>query len=436
MSSVPERRAKADRQFAEEVVQRLRSAGFVAYWAGGCVRDLLLGKIPKDYDVATDARPEAVQLVFGFKRTKAVGAAFGVILVHGPHGLSDVEVATFRAEGPYRDGRRPEHVVFCTPEQDALRRDFTINGMFYDPFLDQVFDYVGGQADLQGRVIRAIGNPVDRFREDKLRILRAIRFAATMNFRLEPATADAIRAMAGDVRIVSVERITQEWKRMLTHSSRCMALELAHSANVLQHVFPEASSLHAPDAEPLWKRSLEAVACLNSEPDSSASGTELSFELVLSTWLSDVPGYTPRTAAAMCKRLRFSNDELERIVWLCAQSHALDDIRHASLSRLKRLLAHPFAPDLLAQQRAVRTARRSNLDDVEFCERYLRETPREELDPPVLITGDDLIRTGLRPGKAFKTLLDALRDAQLEGRITTTQEAQSMAHELSGTLKS
>jgi poly(A) polymerase len=431
MSSVPERRSKTDRQFAEEVVQRLRHAGFIAYWAGGCVRDLLLNKTPKDYDVATDARPEAVQKLFGFKRTKAVGAAFGVILVHAPSGLSDIEVATFRAEGPYLDGRRPEHVVFCTPEQDALRRDFTINGMFYDPFAGQVFDYVGGQADLQARIIKAIGQPLDRFREDKLRILRAIRFAATMNFQLEAGTAQAIREMAAEVRIVSVERITQEWKRMLTHSSRRLALELARETTVLAQVFPEAMPLLQPEAEVNWQQSLQAITNLGQRTTSDSSDSTPGFELALSTWLCQVPGYTPQIAESLCRRLKFSNDEMERIVWLCSQSGSLSGARNFPLSRLKRLLAHPFAMDLLMQTRAVQTAKGEELTDVLFCEAYLRNTPPDELDPAPLITGDDLIRNGLRPGKSFKTLLDALRDAQLEGRIQTAAEAQILAKELS-----
>lgn len=435
MPSASERPSTADRQFAEDVVRRLRQAGFLAYWAGGCVRDLLLGKTPKDYDVATDARPEAVQRLFGFKRTKAVGAAFGVILVHGPSGVSDVEVATFRAEGPYLDGRRPEHVVFCTPEQDALRRDFTINGMFYDPYLEQVFDYVGGQADLEAKVIRAIGHPLDRFREDKLRILRAIRFAATMNFELEPATANAIGEMAAEVSIVSVERITQEWKRMLTHPSRRVALELARATGILPHVFPEAASQLQSGSGQSWKRALDAIRNLERLPNSSPTKRDLTFELVLATWLCDASGYTPEVAQAMCRRLRFSNEELDRIVWLRTQSGAVEGARSFPLSRLKRLLAHPFACDLLAQTYAVRMARGDDLADVEFCEAYLRDTPREVLDPPALISGDDLIRDGLQPGKTFKTLLESLRDAQLEGRIATPAEAHILLRQLTETSK-
>jgi poly(A) polymerase len=193
------------RDFALEVVQALTNAGYTALWAGGCVRDLLLGKAPDDYDVATNARPEQVQDVFGPRRTRAIGASFGVVLVHGPRRkhAGDVEVATFRTEGPYLDGRRPEHVAYATAEEDAHRRDFTINGMFFDPLADRVLDYVGGREDIERKVVRAIGDPHARFREDKLRMLRAVRIAARFEFTLDPQTGDAIRAMAPELLVVS-----------------------------------------------------------------------------------------------------------------------------------------------------------------------------------------------------------------------------------------
>ncbi len=199
-----------NREFAGEVVSRLKQAGHQALWAGGCVRDYLLGRVPKDYDVATDARPEEVRQIFGHRRTLAVGASFGVIVVRGPRGVADVEVATFRTEGPYLDGRRPESVTFATPEEDAKRRDFTINGMFFDPLAQQVLDYVGGERDLGAGIVRAIGDPHDRVREDKLRMLRAVRFAANLDFELDPITASAVREMADQLTVVSAERITQE----------------------------------------------------------------------------------------------------------------------------------------------------------------------------------------------------------------------------------
>ena len=410
------------RQFAVDVVTRLRGAGFVAYWAGGCVRDLLLQKAPKDYDVATDARPEQVRDLFGHKRTRGIGASFGVILVHGPGEAGDVEVATFRSEGPYLDGRRPEHVVYSTAEEDAQRRDFTINGMFFDPIDSQVLDYVDGQADLQRQLIRAIGDPLERFREDKLRLLRAIRFAATLGFQLDSHTADAVRTMAGEITIVSAERIAQEWKRMLLHPHRLDALRLAAETHLLEHVFPESQPLLGSDADARrrWDLAHRSVEQLVSP----------TFELVLATWLCGVPGYSPEAARALCLRLRLSNDETARIVWLESHADALNGARGFPLSRLKRLLTHSFACDLMAMVRARWTAAGGDLADVEFCESFLRTTPVEVLNPPPLITGDDLIRNGLKPGKQFKQLLDALRDAQLDNRITTFDEALALASKL------
>src|SRR5829696_9146494 len=203
------------REFATDIVGRLRREGFRALWAGGCVRDLLLGQDPADYDVATDATPEQVMAIFGH-RTVPVGVSFGVVRVRHPRG-GEVEVATFRSDGAYVNGRYPESVVFSSPEQDAARRDFTINGMFYDPFAEQVIDYVGGRADLEARILRAIGDPWARFREDKLRLLRAVRFAARFRLTIDPATRAALRAMAGQIVVVAAERIAQELRRMLVH---------------------------------------------------------------------------------------------------------------------------------------------------------------------------------------------------------------------------
>lgn len=416
----------ASRQFALDVVSRLREAGYMAYWAGGCVRDLLLGKTPKDYDVATNARPEQVRDLFGHRHSRAVGACFGVILLHGPGAAGDVEVATFRTEGPYLDGRRPEHVVYSTAEEDAQRRDFTINGMFYDPLQSQVLDFVGGQADLQRKLVRAIGDPLERFREDKLRLLRAIRFAATLKFELDTHTRDAIRTMAAQITVVSAERITQEWKRMLTHPNRVEALQLAADTCLLEFVFPESRPMLGAEesAIRLWELALRAVGRLAAPH----------LELVLATWLCGVPDYSPAAAREMCLRLKLSNDETDRIVWLETHSDAIQGAVQFSLSRLKRLLTHPFAGDLLALTRARQAASGGSLDDVEFCETFLQTTPAEIISPAPLISGDDLIRNGLRPGKQFKVILDALRDAQLEDRIGTFDEALQLALELSGQL--
>jgi poly(A) polymerase len=224
---------------AVEVVRKLRDAGFQALWAGGCVRDLLLNKEPKDYDVATNALPEQVRNLFGKRHTLAVGASFGVIIVRGPQPDSDVEVATFRSEGPYLDGRRPEHVKFTTAEEDAHRRDFTINGMFYDPINESIYDYVGGKSDLNQQLIRAIGNPLKRMQEDKLRLLRAIRFASTLRFRLDEITFEAIQVMASEICVVSPERITDELRKMLIHPNRSHAIDLVQSSGLLKSIIPD-----------------------------------------------------------------------------------------------------------------------------------------------------------------------------------------------------
>ena len=238
------------REFAVEVVRQLRAAGHTALFAGGCVRDLLLGRPAKDYDVATTATPDQVRRLFGHKRTLPVGASFGVIIVLGPREAGHVEVATFRTEGPYQDGRRPSSVAFCTPEEDARRRDFTINGMFYDPMETRVLDFVGGEADLSSRVVRAIGDPHERVREDKLRMLRAVRFAATLDFALDPTTAEAIREMAGQLIIVSAERIAQELKKMLVDRHRRRAIELSESTELLPIILPELNRESREPAAP------------------------------------------------------------------------------------------------------------------------------------------------------------------------------------------
>ena len=230
---------KLPREFAVEVVTKLRSDGFEALWAGGCVRDQLIGIEPKDYDVATNATPEQVILLFGKHKTVPVGVSFGVVMVLGPtraHG--QVEVATFRADGEYLDGRRPSAVSFCSSEEDAKRRDFTINGMFFDPVSEEVIDFVGGKQDLQAGVVRAIGDPVARFTEDKLRMLRAVRFASTYKFELDPATATAIKTLGSELVQVSAERIAQELLRMFAHRTRAVSLKQLYATGLIGVLFP------------------------------------------------------------------------------------------------------------------------------------------------------------------------------------------------------
>ena len=399
------------REFAVEIVRKLRAAGHTALLAGGCVRDLLLGREPKDYDVATTARPEQVRDLFGHRRTLAVGASFGVIVVVPPRdsGAGQVEVATFRTEGPYQDGRRPESVAFCTPEEDAQRRDFTINGMFYDPIEARVLDFVGGEVDLAARVLRAIGDPHARMREDKLRLLRAVRFTATLDFTLDETTAAAVREMASEIVVVSHERIAQELRRMLIDSHRRRAVELCADVGLLSVILPESSEL-ANDEPTLAMLSLLDVP---------------SFELAFSALLHSLT--TKPTVHDVCRRLKLSNDETDRIVWLVAHQDDLADAPSQTLARLKRTLAHPYHDDLIALLRVKRLAHAADMQPVLFCDEYLTRTPLSVIDPPPLITGDDLKSLGLKPGPEFKTLLDAIRDAQLNGEITTHEQALALA---------
>ncbi len=398
-------------QFAIEIVVKLRSAGHVAFFAGGCVRDALLGREAKDYDVATTARPEEVRKLFGHKRTLAVGASFGVIMVLGPKDAGQVEVATFRTEGPYLDGRRPERVEYCTPEEDAKRRDFTINGMFYDPIEESVFDYVGGAVDLAAKMVRAIGDPHERVREDKLRMLRAVRFAATLEFSLDSTTADAIREMSSELIVVSAERIAQEMKKMLVDVHRRRAIELADDVGLMRIVFPELD-LICRESE--WQVTLKRLELLDAP----------SFELAMAALLK--PLTDKQAVDKVCRRLKLSNDETDRIVWLVAHQNDLDDAARLSLAALKRSLAHPYCVDLLKLLRADRIANSLSLESIEFCEDFLAKTPTEVIDPVPLVTGDDLIALGLKPGPLFKSILVVIQDAQLNLEIESREEALAM----------
>jgi poly(A) polymerase len=432
-----------ERDFAIDVVRRLRGAGFQALWAGGCVRDQILRLTPKDYDVATDARPEEVQKLF--RRTVAVGASFGVVEVLGPSPLR-VQVATFRSDVSYSDGRHPDAVVFASAREDALRRDFTINGMFFDPLENQVIDYVGGQKDLESRLLRAIGQPTERFAEDKLRLLRAVRFATQFDLAFDPATEAALGAMAGQISVVSAERIAEELRRLLVHPHRRRGMELFLDLGLAEAIIPELLEMKGvpqglPDAPTgdLWEHVLRVLDLLGPAP---------SFPLAMGALLHDVGkrrtvGRTPdrytfyyhehvgrSLANKICLRLKLSNAEREQIEWLVEKHQFLCDARQMRKSKLKMILVHPGIRDLLALHRADARASGRSEDHVDFCEQCLREWSVKDLDPPPLLTGDDLVRHGLEPGPHFKTLLDAVREAQLEGTITTPEEAMALAFRL------
>jgi poly(A) polymerase len=345
-----------------------------------------------------------------------------VIVVIGPRDIGHVEVATFRTEGPYHDGRRPANVAFCTPEEDAQRRDFTINGMFYDPIDARVLDYVGGEADLAARVVRAIGDPHERVREDKLRMLRAVRFTATLDFSLDNVTADAIRQMSSQLVIVSAERIAQELKKMLVDVHRRRAIELTDEVGLLRIFLPELLE-HVPvvgtaSGLKYSESTLRMLAALDRP----------SFELAFAALLHSLPAQP--AVYEICRRLKLSNDEADRITWLVSHQDDLADAPAQRLSQLKRTLAHPYRDDLVNLLRVKLLAHGSDLQPVLFCDEFLAKTPQFEIDPPPLISGDDLKRLGMMPGPEFKQILDQIRDAQLNLDISTHDEAVAMAKEL------
>jgi poly(A) polymerase len=429
-----------EREFAIDVVRRLQAAGHAALWAGGCVRDELLGLTPKDFDVATDATPEQVRRLF--RRTVAVGIAFGVVEVLGPRHNPEpltVQVATFRSDVSYTDGRRPDEVVFSSAEEDALRRDFTINGMFFDPVASKLIDYVGGQEDLRERVLRAIGDPQLRFREDKLRLLRGVRFATTFDLSVEPATEAAIREMAAGITVVSAERTAEELRRMLVLPSRSRGVNLLYDLGLIRALLPELlpmkglpQGLPAAPTGDLWDHVMAVLDRLGPAP---------SFPLAFAALLHDVgkprtKGRTPerytfyyhehvgrRMAADICMRLKLSNAERERIEWLVEKHQVLCNASEMRTSKLKTLLRHEGIRELLALHQADALASGKNIDHVVYCEYLLGEWTAEDLDPPVLLTGHDLVRHGLKPGPKFKVLLDEVREAQLDGTIRTPKEA-------------
>jgi len=407
--------AQQQRHFALAIVEQLRAAGYDALWAGGCVRDYLMGLTPKDFDVATSARPEQVRQIFGERRTIAVGEAFGVICVLGPNRAGQVEVATFRVDKGYADHRRPTAVEFTTAEADARRRDFTINGLFFDPIEGKVLDYVGGVADLEARVVRAIGDPRARFEEDKLRLLRGVRFAAWFGFELERATREAIVEFAPQIMLVSVERIAAEMKLMLVHPTRAVAVASLFELGLLSEVLPEAGTMRNRPAA--WSETLRVLE-LFERP---------SFAVALAALLRAFTA--PAEAAAVCRRWKLSNAESRRVEWLIANQEALMDARHAPWSRLQRVLVNRGSEELIQLAEAVRRAKGEGVDDLEYC-REMHALPPDKLNPAPLITGDDLVAHGVAPGRLFQKLLEATRDAQLDGRITSREQALALVDKI------
>ncbi len=364
------------RDFALQIVKQLRDAGYESLWAGGCVRDQLLGRTPQDYDIATSARPEEVRELFGHRRTLAIGAAFGVIVVLGRRSqpgekAQQIEVATFRSDGAYVDGRRPEGVVFTTAEEDAERRDFTINGLFYDPLDEKLIDYVGGEQDLQQGLLRAIGDPAARFSEDKLRMLRAVRFATTLGFQIEEPTLEAICTMAFEIHVVSAERIGTELRRLLVHTSRNLGIELLHKTKLLEPLIPEL----AQQDTPTWQRTLQNLARLKT---TSLAVSHAALLAEIKT--PDLAGSD--LAGKLGRRFRFTNKEIDRATWLLRSLPLVGEAKTLPWPQLQRLLIHDGAADLLALADAVLE---NDHPGVKECRRRSAQSA-EKLNPPPLLS--------------------------------------------------
>src|SRR5271163_2061847 len=438
------------RALAERICRTLRAAGHQAYFVGGCVRDILLEREPADYDVATDATPDRVQQLF--PHSLAVGAKFGVIVVTEDSGADSsiqVEVATFRSDVGYSDGRHPDKVVYAaTPQEDVKRRDFTINAMLLDPETNEILDFVGGRDDLRAGIIRAIGRPADRFREDKLRMVRAVRFAARFRYAIEAVTFNAIVQSAPAIHDVSPERLRDELTKILTEGAARRGFELLDETRLLPELLPEIARMKGVEQPPqfhpegdVWTHTLIML-------DGLAAGC--SPTLAWGVLLHDVgkpPTFTPPSgpngrirfdehvdvgtvmAEEICERLRFSNDDTAQIAALVANHLRFKDVPQMKPSTIKRFVRLDRFEEHMELHRLDCSSSHGHLDNSEFVRRFLAETPPEQVHPPRLLTGDDLISLGYRPGPPFHAILEAVEEAQLNGKVTTREAAMRLVQD-------
>jgi poly(A) polymerase len=443
----------AQREKAIAITKRLREEGYEAYLAGGCVRDYLLGKSPQDYDIATDARPETIEKIF--PDTMAVGTQFGVILV-----IVDgepFEVATFRHDGPYLDGRRPSHVRFGSLSEDILRRDFTINGMMYDPMAERVIDLVGGREDLKRCLIRAIGDPAERFQEDRLRMVRAVRFAASLGFTIEEDTFRAIQAQASTITHISWERIGEEVTRILTEGGARRGFELLDASRLLTVLLPEVEAMkgveQSPDFHPegdVYAHTLLTLGYLTASSDQTPHISRLtphaSETLAYGCLLHDVAkpvcvqreggritfyGHTEKggeMAVEILRRLKRGRAVWERVSYLVRNHLRHTQAPKMRLSTLKRFLGEEGIHELLELTRFDALSSNGDLQYYDFCKRKIAELSEAEIHPEPLLKGRDLIAMGFSPGPIFQNILRQVLEAQLEGEISTKEEAVEWVH--------
>jgi putative nucleotidyltransferase with HDIG domain len=438
------------KDFAISIIQTLRKQGFQAYLVGGCVRDLLLKREPADYDIATSATPAQVMEIF--PDTYAVGAQFGVVLVPLPEDQREsgdenalskghaVEVATFRSDLGYSDGRRPDEVRFSEdPREDVARRDFTINGMMLDPVRGQVLDFVGGRKDLEAGVIRAIGDPVRRFAEDKLRMLRAVRFAARFEYAIEAGALAAIQHFAHEIRVVSRERVRDELTRMLIEGHARRAFLLLDESGLLKEALPEISAMKGveqplefhPEGDVFVHTLLLLENLPHPCPPTLAWGALLHDVGKPATFraapdrirFDNHVDVGVKIAEKICEQLRFSNHDAAQVLALVDNHMRFGHVTRMKESTLKRFLRMPMFDEHLALHRADSLASHRNLSTYELIRKKLAEIPPEKIRPVPLVTGDDLIAAGYAPGPRFREILDAVEDAQLEGRLLSRDAA-------------
>ena len=418
---------------AAQILKTLHAAGYTAFLTGGCVRDMLLARQPKDWDVATNARPD--ELTKLFVGAELIGAHFGVILWHG------VEIATFRSDGPYPDGRHPQTVTFETdPAKDAARRDFTINALFYDTQNQTVIDHVNGQADLNNKLIRAVGNPETRFAEDHLRLLRAVRFAARFEFEIEPQTRAAICNQSQLINNVAAERTRDELTKILTEPHPRRGFELLDQLNLLEQILPEIKAMQGveqpkefhPEGD-VWTHTLLMLESLNQPTETLAWAVLLHDVAKPKTYQKTdrirFNGHAElgaKMAGQILHRLRYPTAVIETVRDLVAQHMKFMEVRRMKESTKKRFLRQPFFPELLELHRQDCQSSHGKMDNHDFCRAELERLPPEALRPNRLLTGDDLIEMGIPEGPQIGQLLRQIEDAQLEGAITNEAQARTL----------
>lgn len=428
---------------ATKIVERLQQAGFAAFWVGGCVRDFLLGREPQDFDIATGARPEQIENIF--PRTIAVGRKFGVmVVVENKH---QFQVATFRADENYQDGRRPEKIHFANAEADALRRDFTINGLFYDPVSKVIHDWVGGEKDLRAKIVRTIDEPEERFAEDHLRLLRAVRFAAQLNFEIEPKTFTAVKKLAPKIKIISAERIRDELLKLFIQPHAARGLELLRESRLLEPVLPELAATvsceQSPDFHPegsVFNHIKLMLEKLPQDSDELLPWTVLLHDIAkpvtaekdLKTGAIHFYGHEKigaTMAEKILKRLRFPRKQVDEIV-ACVKNHMqFKDVKQMRKSTLHRLLLRETFPLELELHKLDCLGSNGSLEHYDFLIEQAEDLKKKPAIRPPLLTGKDLIKLGMNPGPAMGALLHEIRDKQLAEELKTPRQAKSWVKE-------